>query len=309
MPIPTRSDRNTFLSAAAAATIALAAFSQPILAAPVDLGGLAPGEPVSFGNALPAGAEDFSNRYTFTAAAGTSFIGLFRAYDIDVAGYGSLALTNLQYELKKSGSAITGGSGNAAYAFGGTSADSQPYELVVSGAVAGNGGGAYRGAIVAKIAGTPGASSSVVEDLGVLPAGQPLHFGNQFNAGTSGFEDYYFFSVPDDTKFVGIVGALNLSYAPTGSLGIINLMYDINGLSGDAADSPLGTGPEFGLAGLNTSGGLEDYLLIVSGTVNGSNGGAYGGAITAPVPLPGAALAMLSGLGVLVGLATRRRRP
>ncbi len=147
------------------------------------------------------------------------------------------------------------------------------------------------------------------------------------NLGTSAvgpydFQDSYEFSVGSNAG--GDVLAISLGLGQTFNIADLQLrLYDITAASSMTpvvGAPPAGssmvvpwTGPQPGQTGVTvafsgvTAG--HTYVLDVAGIANGSSGGTYVGQLNlqaAPVPLPAAAILLLSGLGGAAGFTRRR---
>jgi hypothetical protein len=156
---------------------------------------------------------------------------------------------------------------------------------------------------------------------------QSAFYGDTFTAPTTpitaspgsawGFYDDFLFSVPTGVSTDSVTSTINL-----GNLSISNLevrLYSESGNSPPVLGTPNGTvwsswsspisGPGFtgSYSVLDTDLSAGTYVLEVRGNVTGSSGGSYSGTLNvAPVPLPAALPLLLSGLGMLGGLARRR---
>ena len=143
-------------------------------------------------------------------------------------------------------------------------------------------------------------------DLGVLPTGQALILGNS-NVKKGNFTDLFTFSFAK----TDVQGAVNLvSVDLTSVKKIASLKYSL--LLGNTVLF----GPQTVASDLNFNGlmAVTQYTLKVVGKATGSQGGAYGGALTTigVVPVPAAlplAASALAGLGGLGWLKRRRTQP
>jgi hypothetical protein len=134
-----------------------------------------------------------------------------------------------------------------------------------------------------------------------------------------GFYDDFIFSISTGASLDSVTSTINL-----GNLSISNLEVRLYNESGNSPpvlnnpnggvisswSSPINGGP--GITGtysvLSTDLGAGTYVLEVRGNATGSSGGSYSGTLNlAPVPLPAALPLLVSGLGLLGGMARRRR--
>ena len=139
-------------------------------------------------------------------------------------------------------------------------------------------------------------------------------------AGAPGFSFYddYIFTVADST-IDSVTSSINL-----GSLSIANLqerLYSISANSPPVLGTPSGFHTDWS-APINFTVGVETgmqtvlsptqlsagtYVLEIRGLVTGASGGGYSGVIDLqPVPLPAALPMLLSGLGLLGGVARKK---
>jgi hypothetical protein len=164
------------------------------------------------------------------------------------------------------------------------------------------------------VSGTTG--SGTVTDYSQLPVSDP--FGNSFGVskGTLGapadpgfsFYDDYVFSVASST----VDAASFVFNEGNNTLAISDLQMRLYSVTGNGtlpvlSDSVAGLVANWGNP-INAmlSGGT--YVLEVRGDVTGTGGGGYAGLINLqPVPLPAALPLMLSGIGLLGGLARKPR--
>jgi len=149
------------------------------------------------------------------------------------------------------------------------------------------------------------------------------NYGNSFGGPTPPFSGVYGYF--DDYIFT-VSGATANSISTTIDLGtmlqITNFqerLYDYStnpgittgpaiGGSIDAWTSPIGTSGSVAVLNATTLA-PGTYVLQMRGTVTGTFGGSYAGTLNlVPVPLPAALPMMLAGLGLLGGVARRRRR-
>lgn len=145
-------------------------------------------------------------------------------------------------------------------------------------------------------------------DLGDL-TGLAKSVGNAFGAGDFGssFEDVYVFDLSTASQSVGTTVTINLSFGGANFLlsGMEIRLTDSTGATTYDWDNTLDASSALQVSALLGAG--NDYRFVVSGTVAGNAGGAYGGVLqAAPVPEAGTYGMMLAGLG-LVGLMVRRR--
>jgi hypothetical protein len=158
--------------------------------------------------------------------------------------------------------------------------------------------------------------SGTVTDYAQLPVSDP--FGNSFGVskGTLGapadpgfsFYDDYVFSVASST----VDAASFVFNEGDNTLAISDLQMRLYSVNGNGtlpvlSDSLAGLVANWGNPiNATLSGGT--YVLEVRGDVTGTAGGGYAGLINLqPVPLPAALPLVLSGLGLLGGLARKRR--
>lgn len=153
-------------------------------------------------------------------------------------------------------------------------------------------------------------------------------YGNTFSAPQTsitgspspgfGFYDDFDFSIPVGASTDSITSTIDLGSLLT----ISNLQVRLYSLAGNAPPvlgAPQGGAIEAwstpissnGLSGsvqvLNTTLAAGTYVLEVRGTATGAAGGSYSGTLqVSPVPLPAALPLVLSGLGLLGGLARKR---
>jgi hypothetical protein len=138
----------------------------------------------------------------------------------------------------------------------------------------------------------------------IVNPGDFATFSDSFTAGGS-FADDWFFQL-SGTGAGGVVVNEAVTVSTTALVNISGLSLS---LWTESAGSPVALqasgGTDFNLPSL--APGL--YELIITGTVTGTEGGAYAGVVASPsaVPLPAAAWLLLSGL-VGVGAMARRRR-
>lgn len=159
------------------------------------------------------------------------------------------------------------------------------------------------------------ASANQQVNLGALSIPTTLTFGNTFASASSGstFYDDYLFSMPDGS-FNSIVSSINLNSI----LGLTNLqarLFAGTTTSGAALVEGWGTTANFapGLAAttvvLNPTSLLAGgpYILQIRGTVTGTAGGSYSGALNVgPVPEPDSYAMLLGGLG-FIAYSVRRK--
>jgi len=168
--------------------------------------------------------------------------------------------------------------------------------------------------------------SGAITDYAHLPVSD--HFGNTLgaSAGTLGapadpgfsFYDDYVFTVASSTVDAAsfVLNEANNTFA------ITDLQMRLYSVTGNDTLPVLGDSPAGLLAGwsnpISTNGITSNldttmlsggtYVLEVRGDATGSAGGSYAGLINLqPVPLPAALPLLLSGIGLLGGLARKRR--
>jgi hypothetical protein len=153
-------------------------------------------------------------------------------------------------------------------------------------------------------------------------------YGNTFGAPTPsisgspapgyGFYDDFDFSIPVGAATDSITSTINLGNLLT----ISNLQVRLYSLAGNAPpvlgapvggaieawSTPISSGPLTGTVEvLNTTLSAGTYVLEVRGNATGLAGGSYSGTLqVSPVPVPAALPLMLSGIGLLGGLARKR---
>ena len=165
--------------------------------------------------------------------------------------------------------------------------------------------------------------NGTVTDYSQLPVSD--FFGNNLGAATGtlgapsdpgfSFYDDYVFTVPDST-----VDAASFVLNEGGTFTINNLQMRLYTLAGNGTAPVLGDAPAGLVAGwsnaISSNGATSNlaetglsggtYVLQVRGDVTGSAGGSYAGLIDLqPVPLPAGLPLLLSGIGLLGGLARR----
>jgi hypothetical protein len=138
--------------------------------------------------------------------------------------------------------------------------------------------------------------------LGSLSSGTSV-IANAVTAGS--FTDNYTFSVPTSSSFGSAISQTTLSmYGMT--------FFNINGLTESlfnttvSTSNPVASGTSIGPVSLIAG---NSYDLKITGLATGNAGGSYGGVLAvsaAPIPEPTEGALLLSGLGLMGFIATRR---
>jgi hypothetical protein len=153
---------------------------------------------------------------------------------------------------------------------------------------------------------TAGSAMAKTEDLGTLGPPGYAEFKNTFSSGQS-FSDTYTFTLDGNANGIGGVFDFDLSYGM--HLDLTSVSLSGTGIAGSIFDyTPL----DFSFGNLVAG----SYSLVVSGVVTGNPLNAkdgnvwYEGTLTtvaAPVPEPETIAMMALGLGVVGGIARRRK--
>jgi hypothetical protein len=148
--------------------------------------------------------------------------------------------------------------------------------------------------------------------------------GTTSSVGPYAFQDSYVFSLSQAAQGDALVVSLNLGQSPSAVYNISDLqfrLYEVPpgttqpGLSiptgSTIIQSWMGTsGPSSGNPVQASFSNVQSgtYFLDIAGIADGSSGGTYVGQLNlSPIPLPGAAWLMISGIGLLGGVARRGR--
>lgn len=149
-------------------------------------------------------------------------------------------------------------------------------------------------------------ANDIAIDAGMLPVSPATPYGHLFSHDAAPFIDTIDFLVSTGS-LAGSVNSLNVKLWGIEVLNIDNLSYSIWGGTSNASTVWYGTFPGNNITydiGLNLPGA---YHMVVTGTADGSSGGAYGVALISGVPEPEALTMMLAGLGLL-GVVLRYKK-
>ena len=163
-------------------------------------------------------------------------------------------------------------------------------------------------------------AQATVTDIGAVVPGIPTTFvGSTLGAPTTGFLDFFAFSLPSNSG---------------SGYGVINLPISGLGVDSSLTRAGLLNNPDGNTSGLNGDEGVAliikasagnavnftfgptpsgNYWLVVQGFTTGTTGGAYAGSISVtapvtPVPEPESYAMLLAGLGVMGAIAIRRNK-